>query len=38
MQYTNAEDIEAAAAAGDIAIGDVARRFVCPLIKGNPGH
>ncbi len=33
MQFTNAEDILAAADRGEIAIGGVARRFVCPLIR-----
>ena len=33
MQFTNAEDIMAAADSGDIEIGDVAARFVCPLIR-----
>jgi hypothetical protein len=33
MQFTNAEDIEAAAGRGEIVIGDVVRRFVCPLIR-----
>jgi hypothetical protein len=33
MQFTNAEDILAAADRGEISIGDVVRRFVCPLIK-----
>jgi hypothetical protein len=33
MQFTNAEDIEAAASRGEISIGEVVRRFVCPLIK-----
>lgn len=33
IQFTNAEDIRAAADAGEIAIGDVVRRFVCPLIR-----
>ncbi|MEN8007151.1 MAG: hypothetical protein ABFS42_09050 [Candidatus Krumholzibacteriota bacterium] len=33
MQYTNAEDIQAAAARGDIEISDVVKRFVCPLIR-----
>ena len=33
MQFTNAEDVEAAAANGDIDISDVVKRFVCPLIK-----
>jgi hypothetical protein len=37
-QFTNAEDVLAAAAAGEIAVGDVARRFVCPLIEGDPEH
>jgi hypothetical protein len=32
-QFTNAEDVQAAAEAGDIEIGDVVRRFECPLIK-----
>ena len=33
MQYTNAEDIVAAADRGEVEIGDVAARFVCPLIR-----
>jgi hypothetical protein len=33
MQFTNAEDILAAAQRGEVTIGDVARRFVCPLIR-----
>jgi hypothetical protein len=33
MQFTNAEDIVAAADRGEIAIGDVVARFVCPLIR-----
>lgn len=33
MQYTNAEDIVAAADRGEIEIGDVAARFVCPLVR-----
>ena len=33
MQFTNADDVEAAAADGDIEIGDVVKRFVCPLVK-----
>jgi len=33
MQYTNAEDILAAESAGDLEIGDVVARFVCPLIR-----
>jgi hypothetical protein len=32
-QFKNAEDIHAAAAAGDITIGEVIRRFECPLIR-----
>lgn len=31
-QFTNAADVEAAAAAGQISIGPVVRRFECPLI------
>lgn len=36
-QFTNDEQVEAAAAAGQITIGDVARRFECPLVpmRGN---
>lgn len=34
-QYTNAEDIVAAAGRGDLMIGDVARRFECPLIRAR---
>jgi hypothetical protein len=33
MQFTNAEAIVAAADDGEIIIGDVVRRFVCPLIR-----
>jgi hypothetical protein len=33
MQYTNAEDVVAAADRGEIEIGEVAARFVCPLIR-----
>lgn len=33
MQFTNAEDIDAAADAGQISIGDVVKRFECPLIR-----
>lgn len=33
MQYTNAEDVLAAQSNGDVEIGDVVARFVCPLIK-----
>jgi len=35
MQFTNAEDILAAAQAGDIEIGDVVKRFECPLIRSK---
>ena len=31
-QFTNDEQVEAAAAAGQITIGDVVRRFECPLV------
>lgn len=31
-QFTNAEQVEAAAMAGQISIGDVVKRFECPLI------
>ena len=31
-QFTNAAEVHAAAAAGQISIGDVVRRFECPLI------
>ena len=36
-QFTNDRQIDAAAAAGQITIGDVVRRFECPLIpmRGN---
>jgi hypothetical protein len=33
MQYTNAADVEAAAGRGDVEIGEVVKRFTCPLIK-----
>ena len=33
MQFTNAEDVLAAADNGDIEIGNVVARFVCPLKK-----
>jgi hypothetical protein len=33
MQFTNADDILAAADRGEVAIGDVVARFVCPLIR-----
>ncbi len=35
MQYTNAEDIEMAAESGQIMIGDVVKRFECPLIRAK---
>jgi hypothetical protein len=35
VQYTNAEDILAAAAQGDIIIGEVVKRFECPLIRAR---
>jgi hypothetical protein len=35
VQFRNAEDIESAAAMGDITIGDVIRRFECPLIRAR---
>jgi len=35
VQYTNAEDLLAAANRGDISIGPVVRRFECPLIRKN---
>jgi hypothetical protein len=35
VQFTNAEDIEAAAAAGQISIGPVVKRFECPLIRAR---
>ena len=37
QQFTNAAQVHAAAAAGQIRIGDVVRRFECPLIprRGN---
>lgn len=34
-QFTNAEQIEQAAADGDIEIGMVVKRFECPLIRKN---
>jgi len=33
QQFTNAEQIHAAAQAGDITISEVKRRFECPLIR-----
>jgi hypothetical protein len=35
MQFTNAEDLEAAAAAGQISIGPVVKRFECPMIPAR---
>jgi hypothetical protein len=35
VQFTNAEQIEQAAANGDIEIGEVVRRFECPLIRAR---
>lgn len=32
-QFTNAEQVHAAANAGEISIGDVVKRFECPLIR-----
>jgi hypothetical protein len=37
-QYTNVEDLMAAAQAGDVSIGPVVKRFECPLVKGNPNR
>lgn len=34
-QFTNAEDLLAAASRGDISIGPVVRRFECPLIRDS---
>jgi len=34
-QFTNAEDIRAAADRGEVQIGDVVRRFECPLIRAR---
>ena len=34
-QFTNAEQIHAAAQAGDISIGEVVKRFECPLIRAK---
>jgi len=33
VQFTNAEQVDAAADAGQISIGDVVKRFECPLIR-----
>jgi hypothetical protein len=35
MQFTNAEDIRAAADRGEVRIGGVVRRFECPLIRAR---
>jgi hypothetical protein len=35
MQFKNAEDIHTAAQAGQIEIGDVVKRFECPLIRAR---
>ncbi len=35
QQFTNAEQVEAAAQAGEITIGDVVKRFECPLIRAK---
>lgn len=35
VQFTNAADVEAAAGRGEISIGDVVRRFECPLIPAR---
>jgi len=35
MQFTNAEDLHAAADAGQIEIGEVVKRFECPLIRAR---
>ncbi len=37
-QFTNSEQVEAAVAAGQITIGDVIRRFECPLIPMRGNH
>jgi len=34
-QFTNAEQVAAAANSGDITIGDVVKRFECPMIHKN---
>ena len=34
-QFTNADDLLAAASRGEVSIGPVVRRFVCPLIKSR---
>jgi hypothetical protein len=35
MQFTNSDDLEAAASRGEISIGEVVKRFECPMI---PAH
>lgn len=35
MQFTNAEQVHSAAQAGQIEIGDVVKRFECPLIRAR---
>ena len=37
-QFTNAEDLRAAADRGEISIGPVVRRFECPLIADRGGR
>ena len=37
-QFTNAENIVAAAGRGELSIGGVAKRFECPLIPVNGSH
>jgi hypothetical protein len=34
-QFTNADDLLDAASRGDVSIGPVVRRFVCPLIRAR---
>jgi hypothetical protein len=34
-QFTNADDLLDAASRGEVSIGPVVRRFVCPLIKSR---
>jgi len=35
MQFTNSDDLEAAASRGEISIGDVVKRFECPMIPAR---
>jgi hypothetical protein len=35
MQFTNDDDLKAAAGRGEISIGPVVKRFVCPLIRSH---